>query len=106
LVTQVSKCNPFGHTSEKIRLNFSGGISTVSISVNTYMKIKVSYETWNKMHQFLVQNYCTSSDYRINTSNGIVELEFTSHRCFELIEHYWHDQFIMSDRGGDLASDT
>jgi hypothetical protein len=67
------------------------------------MKIKVSYETWTKMHMFLLQNYCTSSDYKITHSAGVIEIEFLSPRCFELVEHYWQGQYISSDRGGDLS---
>jgi len=67
------------------------------------MKIKVSFDTWIKMHKFLLQNYCTSSDYKVSHSGGLVELEFFSSRCFDLVEHYWSEQYIVSDRGGDFS---
>jgi len=55
------------------------------------------------MHKFLLQNYCTSSDYKVSHSGGLVELEFFSSRCFDLVEHYWSEQYIVSDRGGDFS---
>jgi hypothetical protein len=70
--------------------------------VNTNMKIKVSYETWLKLHQFLMQNYCTSADYTVVNHSGIVEIEFINPRCFELVDHYWGQHFIVSDRGSDF----